>query len=152
VIVQRPISALLLRRLARPIGAAALFAVPACDPGATVLNVAPAVTAVGPVTFVDGKVHIGVWLRDHERNSVDLTINAELDGQAVALDDLEVGLIGLTTERDAPGRYHSVIWTPATVSAGSTLRLRVSATDSAGDTGLEASTPEFTLSEGLDAP
>ncbi|MBT9559084.1 MAG: hypothetical protein IV100_23835 [Myxococcales bacterium] len=129
-----------------------LLAAPACDPGATVLNVAPAVTAVGPVTFDNGEVTIGVWLRDHERDSVDLTIVAELDGTPLTLDEVEVGLLGLTTLREAPGRHHALRWTPVGATGGSKLRLRVLATDSEGDTGLEASTPEFTLSEGLDAP
>lgn len=152
MIAQRSSSVLPPHRLALRLGTGALLVLAACDPGATVLNVAPAVTAVGPVTFEEGKVHIGVWLRDHERNSVDLTIKAELDGQTVELDDVEVGLIGLTTVRDAPGRHHSLSWTPAGASATSTLRLSVVATDSEGDTGLVATTPEFTLSEGLDAP
>ena len=49
--------------------------VASCDQGIDVLNVAPEVTAIGPV-FVgdDGQVSIFFWVRDHEEDPVALAV------------------------------------------------------------------------------
>lgn len=118
------------------------------------LNVAPEVTFVGPITDEGDRVAILFWVRDHEEDAVDLTIELV---QGSTETPIEVGgghgIIGVTSDRDAPGRPHLVYWTNSgTVSRTDPIRLRFTAADTEGAVGRVFETVEFTLDAGLPAP
>ncbi len=131
----------------------AVLASAACDAGIDVLNVAPEVTAVGPV-FQDGDaVSIFFWVRDHEESSVDVTVELIRGGNAEVLDGLGGnGTVGLTTNREPTGNLQRLLWTPADdIAADESLQLKLTVADDEGAQGI-FETESFTLTAGLPSP
>lgn len=125
----------------------------ACDNGAVVLNVAPAVTAVGPAIAEADGLHVYVWLRDYDRDPVDLRLTVGMGGSSSVITKAGGhGLRGLTTTRDAVGEPHELILDVAGVAPSTLLALRIVPVDTEGEVGTEFATPEFALSEGLPTP
>ena len=128
----------------------------ACDPGVEVLNVAPTVTAVGPVSYVDGHLEIVIWVRDHEEQAVDVTLQVLRGGQAVSGAALSGGhgVVGLTTNNSDSGEPHLVHWGAdgGGIAIGDKLQVRVTATDRSDEASLPVTSAEFVVSEGLAAP
>lgn len=122
-----------------------------CDNGAIVLNGAPSVTAIGPVTREPDGLHVYVWIRDHERNGADLSLRVVSGSTATPVTKAGGhGLVGLTTSRDPSGEPHLLILDAAGLPAS--LRLRAAATDPEGGEGPTFETAEFTLTGGLPTP
>ena len=141
----------------RPIISTLLFVIAltycaACDNGIRVLNVAPEVTAIGPVSYEDGTAAITIWLYDYETDAVDVELYLLRNGVEEPLTNLGGdGLAGLTSSREPYGRAHNLVWSiPDSVSATDEIRLKAVPTD--GDTGRATTTPGFTLDVGLTAP
>lgn len=134
------------------------LAATACDQGIQVLNVAPAVTAVGPVSLEDAggapRLSIIFWVRDHEEDAVDVTFEVVQPG--VAPRAIEVvdghGDIGLTTTNEATGMPHVVFWPLGDVAPNAPIRLRITPIDDHGDVGPTFETPEFSPGAGLPPP
>ena len=126
--------------------------VSACDNGIRILNVAPTVTAVGPIEYADGTAKITVWLYDYETDATDLSVSLLRKSLATELVDFDGdGIRGLTTSRDTYGRPHDIIWTPnPDVSATDDIQLQFIPSD--GDIGPVFTTPPFSLAAGLPAP
>lgn len=125
--------------------------VTACDNGAIVLNAAPSVTAVGPVTTEADGLHVYVWVRDHERNATDLTLRIVSGGvKTTVVSARGDGFVGLTSAREAIGEPHRLILDAAALPVA--FALEVTATDSDGGAGPTFLTPEFTLAAGLPTP
>lgn len=126
-----------------------------CDNGITLLNVAPAVTAIGPVVLADdGEVSAVFWLRDHEGDAVDIRLVVVRDGQSeLELDNLgDHGAIGLTAVRQAPGQAHRVTFSATGIDSGANIQLRITPTDIRGATGAAFESKPFTLAAGLPIP
>ncbi len=147
----RPLSALLLL--------AALAALPACDAALTVRNAAPRVTwvAIQPPADDGAPARLTVWVSDLDGDPVDLALSVRgADGvdAEVPLAPGGHGASGLATREalgDPNGQPHLLLWDTSQAPAGP-LVLTITPTDSVGDTGDAASTPPFTLDEGLPAP
>ena len=123
-----------------------------CDNGIRILNVAPEITALGPVKTLDGTAAITLWLYDYETDAVDIELLVIRNGEEIALSDVSGdGLFGLTTSREATGRPHTVLWAvPDDIGTDDEIRLKAIPTD--GDEGRTFTTPAFTLDTGLPAP
>jgi hypothetical protein len=91
--------------------ALAAAALAACDEEVDVENVPPAVRLEG--YCLDGdRAYLLVRVQDYEREPVDLDLVAELGGGARRLPSGTTGdgLVGLRSERGAPGALHRVEW------------------------------------------
>ena len=124
-----------------------------CDNGVVVLNAAPNVTAVGPVTLSGDTVEAWVWIRDHERNAADLELAIVSGGAKTPVIEASTnGLTGLTTVRESSGEPHRVTFAAGALTGASKLKLVLTATDVDGGPGPTFESAEFTLSEGLPTP
>ena len=130
-----------------------LFTALACDNGVVVLNVAPAVTAVGPVVSEADGLHVFVWLRDHERQPIELGVVLTQNGAASAIVRAGGhGLTGLTSSREETGEPHEFIVDSADFAPALPLVLRVTPVDTEGAAGVVFVTPEFAVQDGLPTP
>ena len=130
-----------------------LAALAGCDPGVRVLNSAPRVTAVGPLTVDQGMASIVFWVRDPEEDAVDVSFYL-VDGSTATPIDVTGGhgTIGLTTTREPTGKPHVVMWDTAGRDPAAQLQIRVLVTDDQGHDGPAFDTPSFTLQAGLPDP
>lgn len=125
----------------------------ACDPGVEVRNVAPSVTAIGPVTQGADGVSIGFWVRDHEQGAIDVQIELLRGANATELPASGGhGTTGLTSSSNSTGMAHVVIWDAEGVGPDEKIRLRITPTDNEGVDGEPLESAEFTLTAGLPAP
>lgn len=126
----------------------------ACDPGVDLSNVAPVVTAIGPVQQSGDTIDLTLWLHDREEQPVDIDVQLIAGSSPTTLDCLGGhGTIGLTTDRDPAGRRHWVVCdVPDGVGGDDEIRIRVTATDTDGAAGESRDSDAFRLSEGLPAP
>lgn len=112
----------------RYILAASLVGLLACDEFIEVSNAAPVVQA----TYCqDGeRSYFQIQLQDREEDFVDLTLHT--NGEPAHSGPTGDGLIGLPTDRHAPGRLHLVEWDCS--SCPSTVDLQIEAVDEEGST------------------
>ena len=125
-----------------------------CDPGIRIENVAPMVTAIGPVIqLADGDVRIFLWVRDHEEDPVDAQITLVNDDGSQVLLSITGGHLstGLTTNDDATGAPHELIWTPPD-NLIEPIQLRVTVKDWKSGVSAESQTVSFFLADGLPTP
>ena len=112
----------------RYILATCLVGLLACDEFIEVSNSAPVVQAA---YCQDGeRSYFQIRLQDREEDFVDLTLQA--NGEPAHSGPTGDGLIGLPTDRYAPGRLHLVEWDCS--NCPSTVELQVKAVDEEGST------------------
>ena len=126
----------------------------ACDSGIRIENVAPMVTAIGPVIqLAEGDVRMFLWIRDYEEDPVDaqiILVNDDGSQEPLSITGGHLS-VGLTTNNDATGAPHELIWTPPD-SINEPIQLRVTVTDWKGGESVETLTPSFFLADGLPTP
>ena len=125
-----------------------------CTTETNMRNVAPEVTAVGPVTLLDSnQVKLFVWIRDYEEDPVDITVfRVDAAGVETELDIVGGHLThGLTTSKAPTGQAHELIWQPEEVP-NEAIRIRIQIIDWNGAEGLDFNSESFVLSDGLPAP
>ena len=129
-----------------------LLAASACDNGIRVLNVAPAITAVGPLSHSDGQLTFTVWIYDYETDATDLEVTLIRGTSESPIANIGGdGTQGLTTSRSAEGRPHTLTWTPPTdIAEAEQIQLKLTPSD--GDAGKPYTTALFSLQSGLEAP
>ena len=125
-----------------------------CTTETKIENVAPVVTAVGPVILLDSdQVQLFVWVRDHEEDPVDITVfSVNAAGTETELDIAGGHLTtGLTTSSAPSGQAHELIWQPQEVP-NEAIRIRIQVIDWNGGEGPYFTSESFVLSDGLPAP
>ena len=86
-----------------------LFALSACsDDGATLLNCCPQIAHAGPAWWVDGELHVGIWIRDLEKDPVDLVV--ALPGGEEVENVYGHGRVGLSSGEELPGIPHELVF------------------------------------------
>ena len=126
----------------------------ACDSGVRFENVAPMVTAIGPLTqLAEGDVRMFLWVRDHEEDPVDahfILVNNDKEEVPLSITGGHLS-IGLTTSNDATGAPHELVWTPPE-GLKEPIQLRVVVQDWHGADSGEYETIFFSLADGLPTP
>lgn len=132
---------------------ACLCFVTACDERIHVVNVAPTITALGPVFVEDGTATVVYWVRDHEEDAIDIEIDL-VQGSKVTQLDLFGGHgdVGLTTTRDEVGKAHPIQFQLDGVELSESVKLRIRAIDDHGDTSPMYESDAFVVKDGIPAP
>ena len=130
-----------------------LCLVTACDERIHVVNVAPQITALGPVFVEEGTATVDYWVRDHEEDAIDIEIDL-VQGDKVT--QLELfgghGDVGLTTTRDGAGKAHPIQFQIDDLDLSDTVQLRIRAIDDHGDTSPMFESDAFVVKDGIPAP
>jgi hypothetical protein len=125
-----------------------------CEADPSFLNVAPAITSVGPIVpGSDGTVRIFLTIQDFEEDPVDIVVEViREDGSTATWEEaagMGHGSTGLSSKQMFPGTPHEVVWKPTSDSVGP-LHLKITPNDRIGGEGLPFSTSSFEWMNGLD--
>ncbi len=147
------------------------LALASCSQPLDIRNAAPRVSAISAATPEADGLRIVFWLQDHEQDTVDIEV-AYAEGpacdslrQRIAEDAPPItgeaalkpvtfvpgqgqGVVGLTSDRELPGRVHELVWDTSNVADGDVC-LYILPDDREGDLGDPAVSETFRLSAGF---